>query len=157
MNNLILPNIEYKPLGVYSIHAKNINTLPQNDTVIINNKLFVSNDWSTLHTFVEGDISSEIKYTRNIFVYEDESFWFFQRINNNIQLQFKIKLTNVDTDNTLDKLQFKLPKFLSSKYPSKNNNIIIDKDIVTINLDQPLKSGQLYDSSYVLNISYILS
>lgn len=157
MNNLILPNIEYKPIGVYSLHSKNINTLPENDTVIINNKLFVTNDWSTFHTFLEGDISSEIKYMKKVFIYEDQSFWFFQRINNNIHLQFKIKLTNVDTDNILDKLHFKLPIFLSSKHPCKNNNIIIDKDIVTINLDQPLKSGQLYDSSYVLSISYILS
>lgn len=156
MNNMILPNIEHKKIGIYSLYTKNIIPLPETDTVNINNKLLINSNWSTLHTFLEGEISSEIKYTNNVFIYDDDTFFTFQQINNHIDLHFKIKLSNVDTTNSLNKIQFKLPAFLSSKYPCRNNEIMIEKNLVSIELKNPLKSGQVFDEKYLFHISYLL-
>lgn len=156
MNNMILPNIEHKKIGIYSLYTKNILPLPETDTVNINNKILVNSNWSTLHTFLEGEISSEIKYTSNVFIYDDETFFTFQQINNHVELFFKIKLSNVDTVNSLYKIQFKLPVFLSSKYPCKNNEISIEKNLVSIELKTPLKPGQLFDEKYLYSISYLV-
>jgi len=147
MQNFILPNIEHKPVGFYSISTSilKIGDYTINDAIDklnIGDKIVLHKGWTPINIFKETYIDYNIQ--KGLFVYEDESKVKIQQINNTVKMFIKIKATNIGNDN-IDCIYLKLPIEYTADDIYTNNSITIDKNIVKIDLKNPICPGSIID------------
>jgi len=151
-----LPNIETKPVGFHNISTSVIKfgdhiINDALDKLNINNKIIIDSSWTPITCFKE--FIPDYQVQKGILVYEDDTVFKIQRINNKVSLCFKIKCSNI-SQNDIDIIHIKLPVEISSNDIYTNNNLKIDKDILSIKI-APLKSGSFIQTNFC-SIDYYL-
>ena len=151
--SFFIPNIEIKPVAFYDITTSNLRF---GDYVIsdsisslnLADKIVITKDWNTLNNFSERILkSNEYQFQKNVLEYHDDIVIKYQKVNNNITLFIKFKISNISQE-PLKELHIKLPVEIASNDIYTANNLTIERNILKIVFKEHLNSGSLMKSDY---------
>ena len=153
MQSFLFPNQETKPVSFYDITTSNLRF---GDYVIsdsisslnLADKIVITKDWNTLNNFSERILkSNDYQFQKNVLEYHDDIVIKYQKVNNNITLFIKFKISNISGE-PLKEIYIKLPVEISSNDIYTANNLTIERNILKIVFKEQLNSGSLMKSDY---------